>query len=166
MLLKDTEDMLRFALWGEGQNWRLAPGQLDLHVVVVAVEGLEAGLYHLHFSRDLDSDVVQWTPVKKGDFRHDLKGIALGQELASDCAFALFYTSNLHTLVETYGDRGYRYACLDAGQIGERLQLWSVHIDLGSSGLGGYYDDWGNEFLGLPLNHGLIYITVVGVSEE
>jgi hypothetical protein len=91
--------------------------------------------------------------------------MCLGQDLASECAFALVHTADLAALAEDYGDRGYRYACMDAGQIGERLNLWAVHQELGSSGIGGYYDDQANELLEAPLAHGILYITLVGVPE-
>jgi nitroreductase len=92
--------------------------------------------------------------------------MCLGQDLAAECAYALVYTADLAALAGTYGDRGYRYACLDAGQIGERLNLWAVHQGLGSSGIGGYYDDQANELLAAPLAQGILYISLVGVPEE
>jgi hypothetical protein len=54
---------------------------------------------------------------------------------------------------------------MDAGQIGERINLWAVQLGLGSSGIGGYYDDLANELLGAPLAHGILYISLVGVPE-
>jgi SagB-type dehydrogenase family enzyme len=156
---KDVEDMLRFAFREEGHESRLAPGRLEFHVAVLAVEDREPGIY------SLNAETLEWTLKKAGDFREEIMGICLGQELGRDCAFALLYTSDMSALVSTYGDRGYRYACLDAGQIGERIQLWALHKGFGSSGIGGYYDDWANEVFGLPLSHGVLYLTVTGVPE-
>ena len=85
---------------------------------------------------------------------------------ANGITFALIYTADMEALVSDYGDRGYRYACMDCGVIGERIQLWAVHRELGSSGIGGYYDDLANELLELPLSHGVLYLTVVGVPDE
>jgi len=158
--LQDVEDMIRFAFRQEGYEYRLAPGQLEFHVAILAVEGKEPGIY------SLNPETLHWTLKKAGDFREEIMGICLGQELGRDCAFALLYTSDMSALVSTYGDRGYRYACLDAGQIGERIQLWALHKGFGSSGIGGYYDDWANEVFGLPLSHGVLYLTVTGVPED
>jgi hypothetical protein len=91
--------------------------------------------------------------------------MCLGQNLASECAFVLVYTSDLAELTGDYGDRDYRKACMDAGQIGERLNLWAVHQGLGSSGIGGYYDDQANELLAAPQSYGIPCITLVGVPE-
>jgi nitroreductase len=105
------------------------------------------------------------SPQRSGDFRSETYFMCLGQDLAAECAYALVYTADLAALAGVYGDRGYRYACLDAGQIGERLNLWAVHQGLGSSGIGGYYDDQGNELLAAPLAQGILYISLVGVPE-
>lgn len=161
--LRDAEEMLRFAfrpLGAHRESPLLAPGALTHHVVALAVDGILPGVYAL------DPHDLTLSPRRGGDFRHDLQSVGLGQDLAHDCAFALVTTADMAALVEAYGDRGYRYACMDCGQVGQRIQLWAVHRDLGSSGIGGYFDDLANEMLGLPLGHGVLYLTVVGVPEE
>jgi len=160
ILLKEAEDMLRFAFRSDSADWQLAPGCMDFHLAVFAVEGREPGIYSLNLQ------TLIWVLEKSGDFREELRGVNLGQDLAAECSFAVLYTADMAQLVSIYGDRGYRYACMDAGQIGERIQLWAVHRGFGSSGIGGYYDDWANELLDLPLTHGILYLTVVGVPEE
>lgn len=160
MTLAQARDCLAFAFRKEGPAWCLAPGQLSFHVVALNIEGLEAGVYRL------DSGTLGLTAACLGDFRSESLNMCLGQELALECAFVLVHTCDLAVLAEAYGDRGYRYACMDAGQIGERLNLWAVHKQLGSSGIGGYYDDQANELLGIPLSHGILYISLVGVPED
>ncbi len=160
--LRDAEDMLRFALRPAAgvEQVTLTRDVLGLHVVAFSVDGIEPGVYAV------DPATQEWSLKRAGDFRADMHAVSLGQDIASDCAFALVYTADIEALVDAYGDRGYRYACMDCGMIGERIQLWAVHRDLGSSGIGGYYDDLANELLELPLSHGILYITVVGVGEE
>jgi SagB-type dehydrogenase family enzyme len=158
--LAQARDCLAFAFRKEGPSWCLAPGHLDYHVVALNVEGLESGVYRLA------PDTLALAPARLGDFRSESLFMCLGQELAQECAFVLVHTSDLAALAEAYGDRGYRYACMDAGQVGERLNLWAVHKRLGSSGIGGYYDDQANELLDIPLNHGILYISLVGVPED
>ncbi len=141
----------------EGNAWALSGGHLHFHIVALRVDGLESGVYAF------DPADLSLTQSRVGDFTDDVYGMCLGQDLAADCSFALVHTAHLAELVAAYGDRGYRYACLDAGQIGERVNLWADHVGLGSSGIGGYYDDQANELLDLPLAHGIVYITLVGV---
>lgn len=156
--LEAALDLLRFAYRVPGGGEPLVDREyLGHHVVAFAVEGLEPGVYAC------DPETLTLTLVREGDFRADLHAATLGQDLASDCSFALVHTADIEALVEAYGDRGYRYACMECGMIGQRLQLRAVQRGLGSSGIGGYYDDLANELLGLPLAHGILYITVAGV---
>jgi SagB-type dehydrogenase family enzyme len=158
--LDKVREGLAFAFRQEGSPWCLAPGVLDFHLVALGVDGLEAGVYRF------DPPSLELAAVRLGDFRSESLYMCLGQELAAECAYALVHTSDLASLAGAYGDRGYRYACLDAGQIGERLNLWAVSRALGSSGIGGYYDDQANELIGLPLSHGILYISLLGVPED
>lgn len=170
---RDLDEILRFAFRPAGMEASpsglsgasmpapvLTRDVLGFHVVAFAIEGLLPGVY------ELDPATLELRLRREGDFRADLQAIGLGQNLAFDCAFALLYTADMEALVSAYGDRGYRYACMDCGIIGERIQLWAVHRELGSSGIGGYYDDLANELLELPLTHGVLYLTVTGVPEE
>lgn len=163
ILLRDAEEMFRFAFRARGARHEralLTRGVVNIHVVALAVEGLVTGVH------ELDPETLSLTLRREGDFRGDLHALSLGQDIAADCAFALVYTADMQALVAAYGDRGYRYACMDCGLIGERIQLWAGHRELGSSGVGGYYDDLANELLDLPLSHGVLYLTVVGVPED
>ena len=158
--LLQLKENLAYAFRDQGHGWSLSQSALDFHVVALNVVDAQNGIYHFHptsFNLELQT---------AGDFKYEALFMCLGQELAIDCAFILVHTANLSTLVNTYGDRGYRYACLDAGQIGERMNLFSIKQGLGSSGIGGYYDDKVNELLGLPLTHGILYISLVGVPEK
>ena len=51
---------------------------------------------------------------------------------------------------------------MDAGQIGERINLAAVHLGLGSSGIGGFYDDEVADLLGLPNSMAILYLTTIG----
>ncbi len=155
------KEILGFAFRNiENCPWALAPGHWQAHLVALRVDGLQPGVYQV------DTEAIDWNLTKPGNFKSECFYMCLGQELSSDCAFALVYTADLAKLAETYGDRGYRYVCLDAGQVGERINLMADHLHLGSSGIGGYFDDQANELLKLPLSHAVIYITLVGVPDN
>ena len=158
--LEQVKSALAFAFRTSGAPWSLAPGRMGFHLVALNVEGLESGVY------GLDPATLALNLKRAGDFKSETYTMCLGQDLAAECAYALVHTADLAALAEAYGDRGYRYACMDAGQIGERINLWAVHQELGSSGIGGYYDDQANDLLELPLAHGILYITLVGVPEK
>ncbi|NJO94245.1 MAG: SagB/ThcOx family dehydrogenase, partial [Hydrococcus sp. RM1_1_31] len=53
----------------------------------------------------------------------------------------------------------YRYLHMDAGHLGQRLNLAAIYLNLGASGIGGFFDDQVNEVLGIPEDEAVIYIT-------
>jgi len=110
-------------------------------VVVHAVEGLEPGIYELQG----ESLVEQ----RRGELRESMRDLCLGQELAQDCAALVIQSADLPTAVSHYGNRAYRYLHLDAGHIGQRLNLAAVEAGLGASGVGGFLDDELTEMLAL-----------------
>jgi len=61
------------------------------------------------------------------------------------------------------GDRAYRYLHLDAGMVGQRLNLAAVAKGLGASGIGGFFDDHTADMLGIPRQQAVVYATVLGV---
>ncbi len=125
-------------------------------VVAFAVEGLDQGCYYYApHSEELRQ-------VRFKTLRRELHDLCLGQELGRDAAAVVFHTADLAAAVATYGDRVYRYLHLDAGHLGQRLNLAAVRLGVGVSGIGGFYDDQVNEVLGIPLDETGIYITTLG----
>ncbi|MEM6436873.1 MAG: nitroreductase family protein, partial [Cyanobacteria bacterium P01_D01_bin.115] len=61
-----------------------------------------------------------------------------------------------------YGDRAYRYLHLDAGHLGQRINLAAIRLGLGVSGIGGFFDDQVNDVLGIPEDEAVLYITTLG----
>ncbi|NER30962.1 MAG: SagB/ThcOx family dehydrogenase, partial [Symploca sp. SIO1C4] len=70
--------------------------------------------------------------------------------------------ADLKMAVSKYGDRAYRYLHMDAGHLGQRLNLAAIGLDLGVSGIAGFFDDQVNEVLGIPTDEAVLYITTLG----
>ncbi|MGF1567748.1 MAG: SagB/ThcOx family dehydrogenase [Nodosilinea sp.] len=129
---------------------------LQTFVVALGIDGLDDGCYYYApHSEELRQ-------VRFKNFRRDLHYLCLGQELGRDAAAVLFHTADLTAAVAAYGDRVYRYLHLDAGHLGQRLNLAAIRLGLGVSGIGGFYDDQVNEVLGIPVDEAVIYITTLG----
>ncbi|HRJ78639.1 MAG TPA: SagB/ThcOx family dehydrogenase, partial [Planctomycetota bacterium] len=131
-------------------------GMLETFVVVHDVQGMEPGVYYLA-PRQLELRLV-----KRGVFRGETHHIALGQDLARDAACVMFHTADLTSALERYGNRAYRYLHLDAGHIGERVNLAAIRLGLGVSGIGGFFDDAVNQLLDVPQRELCVYITCLG----
>lgn len=132
------------------------PSLLETYLVVQRVVGLQEGVYYFVPQRS------ELRLLTAGDFREQTWHFCLGQELARDAATIVVHIAHLKKAVEKYGDRAYRYLHLDAGQIGERLNLAAIRLGLGVSGIGGFYDDEVNALLGLSLDEIVVYITTLG----
>ncbi len=138
-----------------------SPDYFDLELVetfvaVSGVTGLEEGCYYYA------PKAQELRQIRFKNFRSELHYLCLGQDLGRDAAAVMFHTADLEKAVSKYGDRAYRYLHLDAGHLGQRLNLAAVYLDLGVSGIGGFFDDQVNEVLGIPSDEAVLYITTLG----
>ena len=132
---------------------------LDLIQTFVAVSGvtsLEEGCYYYA------PKAQELRQIRFKNFRRDLHFLCLGQDLGRDAAAVVFHTADLQQAVSKWGDRVYRYLHMDAGHLGQRLNLAAIHLGLGVSGIGGFFDDLVNQVLGIPDDEAVIYITTLG----
>lgn len=143
------------------QGLDLSPDYFDLNLIqtfvaVSGVDGLEDGCYYYA------PQTLELRQIRFKNFRRELHFLCLGQELGRDAAVIVFHTADLREGVERYGDRVYRYLHMDAGHLGQRLNLAAIQLGLGASGIGGFFDDQVNEVLGIPSEEAVIYITTLG----
>jgi SagB-type dehydrogenase family enzyme len=138
-----------------------SPDYFDLNLIetfiaVSGVTGLEEGCYYYA------PKAQELRQIRFKNLRRELHFLCLGQELGRDAAAVVFHTADLSKAVSEYGDRVYRYLHMDAGHLGQRLNLAAIHLNLGVSGIGGFFDDRVNEVLGIPADEAVIYITTLG----
>ncbi|WNZ44315.1 SagB/ThcOx family dehydrogenase [Leptolyngbya boryana CZ1] len=143
------------------QNFDRSPDYFDLSLVetFIAVSGIQ----------DLEDGCYYYAPatqelrqIRFKNFRRELHFLCLGQDLGRDASAIVFHTADLRTAIEQYGDRVYRYLHMDAGHLGQRINLAAIHLGLGASGIGGFFDDQVNEVLGIPEDEAVLYITALG----
>jgi SagB-type dehydrogenase family enzyme len=143
------------------QDLSNTPDYFDLSLVgtfiaVSSVTGLEEGCYYYA------PNAQELRQIRFKNFRRELHFLCLGQDLGRDAAAVLFHTADLKAAVQRYGDRVYRYLHMDAGHLGQRLNLAAIRLNLGVSGIGGFFDDQVNEVLGIPTDEAVLYITTLG----
>lgn len=129
---------------------------VETFVAVSGVTGLEEGCYYYA------PKAQELRQIRFKNFRRELHFLCLGQDLGRDAAAVVFHTADLKAAVNQYGDRVYRYLHLDAGHLGQRLNLAAIRLGLGVSGIGGFFDDQVNEVLGIPQDEAVLYITTLG----
>jgi SagB-type dehydrogenase family enzyme len=107
----------------------------DMYLIVNAVDGLPSGTYYFRREeRELEL-------VKLGDFRPQAHFLGLDQSLPGDAAANVFFLADLHRILDTYGNRGYRAVQLESGVLGGKLYLGAYALGLGATGLTFYDDD-------------------------
>ncbi|MEI6429544.1 MAG: SagB/ThcOx family dehydrogenase [Pseudanabaena sp. ELA607] len=131
---------------------------IETFVAVSAVDGLESGCYYYA------PKAQELRQIRFKEFRQELHYLCLGQDLGRDAAVVIFHTADLSLAVQKYGERAYRYLHMDAGHLGQRMNLAAIHLGLGVSGIGGFFDDQVNELLGIPQAEAVLYITTLGMT--
>jgi SagB-type dehydrogenase family enzyme len=131
-------------------------GLIETFIAVSGVDDLEEGCYYYA------PKAQELRQIRFKNFRRELHMLCLGQNLGRDAAVVLFHTADLKMAVAQYGDRAYRYLHMDAGHLGQRLNLAAIRLGLGVSGIGGFFDDEVNEVLGIPTDEAVLYITTLG----
>ena len=129
---------------------------IETFIAVSGVKGLEDGCYYYA------PKAQELRQIRFKNFRRELYYLCLQQDLGRDAAAVLFHTADLKKAIANYGDRVYRYLHLDAGHLGQRLNLAAIYLRLGVSGIGGFFDDQVNEVLGIPTDEAVLYITTLG----
>jgi SagB-type dehydrogenase family enzyme len=105
-----------------------------LYLIVNAVDDLPSGAYVFRRDRgDLEL-------LKRGTFRREAGYLGLMQEIPADASVDVFFMTDLRSVLERFGNRGYRAAQLEAGIIGGKLYLAAYAQRLGASGLT-FFDD-------------------------
>jgi len=98
----------------------------------------------------------------QGAYVEPMARICLDQGWLANAGVHLLLLADLEVLDRTWGPRGYRYAMMTAGRLGQRLYLAASAMGLGCCGIGAFYDREARELLGLNETSRLLYLVAVG----
>jgi SagB-type dehydrogenase family enzyme len=145
------------ALFAEEQPAGIPPHQiLAVGCLADRVEGVSPGFYLLDWLRG------SLGLAAPGTFTRAMAGICLDHAWLAQAAGHFCFLTNLEVLDERQGARGYRYAMMQAGRLGERLYLTATALGLGCCGIGALYDQEAAGLLGLNESSRLLYLVAVG----
>ncbi len=133
---------------------RVAP--VTTGFIVGHVEGFDQGFYQLAY------EDRAYGLLKSRSYVEAMAGVCLDQLWLANAGALFLFMTNLKTLDDAYGARGYRYAMMDAGVLGQRLYLGSTALGLGCCGIGAFYDHEARELLSLNDDSYLLYLVAVG----
>jgi len=121
----------------------------QLYVIVNDVDDLPQGSYVFHRERGDgnrgDGERGELEQLAQGDLRAQAGHLDLGQPLAADASVNIYMLTDLQSVLDRYGNRGYRMAQTEASIMGGRLYLGAYAQRLGATGLT-FFDDDVTEF--------------------
>lgn len=147
-----------------GQPLRTVPSggalyPLDLYVLAGRVESLEGGVYHY----DPWRHVLECLPRRASHAVADLTAYPELLEPASALVLvaAMFWRTRFK-----YALRGYRFALLEAGHVGQNLMLAATGLRIAALPVGGVYDRRVEETLGIDgVNESIVYAFAIGPQD-
>lgn len=131
---------------------------LDLYVAVGrdCVELIEEGVYH--YIPDDHSISLQ----KGEDVRLEIARASLFQSWIADAPVCFIITVEYHRITIKYGERGIRYAIMEAGHIAQNIFLQAEALGLGAGIVGAFHDEKIIQIADLPKNHQPLLLMPVG----
>jgi SagB-type dehydrogenase family enzyme len=130
---------------------------VETYVLALDVCGLDAGVFHYS---PLAHALTRLRPLQG---TRDLTSFLPPGLTGNHIPLVVVLTARFARTAKKYVERGYRFALLEAGHIGQNLSLVAESLGLGSTCLGGFWDDPANELLGLdPDEEAAIYMVMVG----
>jgi SagB-type dehydrogenase family enzyme len=133
------EALAELLAWSEAPIPADAPRVVRQLVTVAAVEGLEPGVY--------DAGLNLLHAIDEGELRERVGFAAMEQEHPRDAAVNVFQLADLADVVARLGDRGYRWAQLEAGIRAGRVQVGAFMRGWGAAA-STFYDDEVSKLLG------------------
>ena len=133
---------------------------MDVYAVMGqdSVEQIEAGVY-------------QYEPkghslllVAKRDLRDSIARAALSQMWMAKAPINLVITAEYRRVAVKYGNRGIRYAMIEAGHIGQNLFLQAEALGLKAGIVGAFHDKELIEIMKIPRTHEPLLIISVGYA--
>ena len=112
---------------------------IDIYFIANYVDGLDDGSYY--YNRKTNS----LQQLQSGNFKHMSSYLCLDQKLFANASVVFFLMSDLHNLLDSIGNRGYRVFQLEGGIIAGKIYLSSYANGIGASG-STFYDDEVTKF--------------------
>ena len=129
---------------------------LELYVIAANVNGLPAGIYKYEL---LTHEVIS---LIEGDTRPRLSRSALEQTSISQAAAIFALSAVYERITAKYGERGIRYAHMEAGHAAQNLLLQAVALRLGAVLVGAFNDAKVKRVLSLSKQEVPLYLIPVG----
>lgn len=147
---------------GFRQDIRSAPsaGALypaEIYIAVRKVSGIEPGIYHYNVPNHEIELMIPGDPTEK------MYEVCCGQEFVHKTSIVIIMSGVLQRTKLKYGERGYRYALLDIGHLGQNIYLSCTSMGLAVMTTCGFFDDEANKLLRIDgVDETVMYVAFIG----
>jgi SagB-type dehydrogenase family enzyme len=133
----------------------------EVYVSIQAVDGIAPGLYHYH---PVDNVLEIMRPGQHGPM---LAALSFQQPYLVTASVVFLITGCFERMRWKYGQRAYKYMCMDVGYLGQNLYLVAEALGLGACAIAGFVDDAMEQLLGIDgRNEMILFLTTVGVLRD
>ncbi len=130
---------------------------LDLYVACSHVDGLGCDLHHYDPLRDALELARSFAPA-------ELERLTPAPSAIRDAAAVVLVSAAFWRARFKYGQRGYRFALLEAGHVAQNILLAATALGFAGVPLGGFFDRQVNDFLELDsLHDAALYLIPIGL---
>lgn len=135
---------------------------MDIYAVIGegGVANLAEGVYHY------EPKGHKLSVVTPGDLRNALTDAALGQRWMARAPLSCVITAEYDRARVKYGNRGLRYAVIEAGHIGQNIFLQAEALGLKAGIVGAFHDREIVRVTGIPMAHEPLLIMPVGFGSR
>ena len=129
---------------------------LEVYVAVGNVEGLDAGVYHY------DPSAHALSVVRKGNVLKSVSRAAYSQDHAGSGAIAIVFSAVYERTTRKYGEKGIRFAHMEAGHAAQNVHLQAEALGLGTVVVGAFMSSRLKSVLGMKDDERPLIIMPVG----
>ena len=109
-----------------------------------------------------DPNARRFGRVLDGQLTEPMAAACLDQMWLKHAALHLLFMTDMAALDQSWGARGYRYAMIEAGRLGQQAYLAATALGWGACGIGAIYDREAAELLDLADDGVLLYLVGAG----
>ncbi len=133
----------------------------EIYLSAQAIDGVPTGIYHYHA---IDHVLESLNP---GDHSQRLYTLTFNERHVERSAVIFLITGCYERLRWKYGERAYRFMCIDTGFLGENLYLVTEALGLSACAISGFAQDGVEELLGIDGKEEIaLMLLTVGVRQD
>ncbi|MEE8259977.1 MAG: SagB/ThcOx family dehydrogenase, partial [Nitrospinaceae bacterium] len=129
----------------------------EIYIAVRKVSSVEPGIYHYNVPNHELELMIPGDPTEK------IHEVCVWQEHVLKASIVVLISGVLARTKLKYGERGYRYALLDIGHLGQNLYLSCTSLELAIMTTCGFFDDEANKLLRIDgVDETTMYVAFIG----